>query len=372
MSDLLHEDIVGEEEDFSFFEDPIIEDKKDEEDVQTDETVSELDVEETKAEWLSSFNESTGGSYESVEQLKSFLDEYTSLREKVAQIEANNTQTQSFDIEGLKEKLSQIKDPQEFFANDVELKKNLLLKSNPNVNGEVAGKIFDIDLEKADPVDIIVLDTLLKHKRVKGGEAGAKAYVLNKYGLDEGFNWEDLSMADETAINIAAEEAAQHIASVRESVTLPEKQDFTKLLEGLQPKQEAEFDMTPWEGKIEEVLALAKEFSVVDEDGTIYTEPIDQAFIKDSVEVINDTIKKGKIEPTPENIKTMAEEVKKAYFAEDPETIVKRVIKAKEAEWKEAMHKAVHNDTDPDKRINQPKKKATMSDAQIRKALGLI
>ena len=67
-----------------------------------------------------------------------------------------------------------LKDPKTFFSDEIEYKQNQLVKSNPTINREVARKAFEINVETANPLDIIALNMQLTHSKLTGGEAGAK------------------------------------------------------------------------------------------------------------------------------------------------------------------------------------------------------
>ena len=173
-------DVIGDEyEGFEILEgdtDKVIQEGSDdkEEDTseeKTDEVVEateEKTTEETSdlgtidASWFDQFNEQAGGKYSSVDEVKSILDEYHVLKEKVDSIASNDAQTglSEEQVTKLKEYIEKVK-PESFFANDVELKKNLLMKANPNVNGEVAGKVFNIDFKSANPLDVIALNMVV-------------------------------------------------------------------------------------------------------------------------------------------------------------------------------------------------------------------
>lgn len=383
------------EEDYSGFE--VVDDKTEadtsSEDTETTEETTEDDTEvqtETKTEetttevsdetvnLLNSFNEKTGLSYASFDEVKAIMEEYSTLKEKVSQnggekLTGGISEQQKAKLKEAYEKLN----PKAFFANDTELKKNLLMKSNPNINGEVAGKIFDMDFKSENPLDVIALNMALKHSSIDGGVAGALEVVLEDFGISDKSELEDLSRVQKNKIKIAAEEAASQIASIRDGVSIGEEFDIDSLLSEIGTLQNTaeQYDMTPWNGKIDDVFKMAKNFELKDDNGgVLYTEPIDETFFKEGAkEVVEELIREGKVEPTQENMQIIAEELQKEWLIENYQSVMKRQLKAQERKLKEQFHKEVHNDVDPDKTTSRPKTnlKNTSPDV-IRRALGLI
>lgn len=343
---------VGEPEIGIISEDPIVEtpettSTETESTIET-ETAIVPETQETETQnsidWLKAFNEATGGNFSTVDEVKSKFGATT------PQEEDNGLKTE-FDTlkakhERLIEEYKKNTDPYGLFKDEIELKKNLLMKSNSMVNGDVADKLFNIDLEKGDPLDIIALDLRLNYKSIKSGDA-AKDYFKANHGIDAD-SFEDMTDAQRMIIDIEAEKAAKNIATLRSSVEIPQARSMEDILAEVSLTPQAEYDMTKWDGKIEEVVKAIKEIKVDVGDFT-YSEVIDDEFKEGLTDVITETIKKGKIEPTKENIELLVHEAEVAYKSEKFDLILKRAIAQAEVRFKEATHKAIHNDADPDK-----------------------
>jgi len=112
--------------------------------------------------------------------------------------------------------------------------------------------------------------------------------------------------------------------------------------------QEAPYDMTKWDGKIDNVVNSLKEIKIDVGDFT-YTEAVDKEFKDGLAEVVKETILRGKIEPTAENIAALVKEAEMAYKTENFDSIVRRAVNQAKVSWKEQTHKSIHNDADPDK-----------------------
>ena len=156
------------------------------------ETKTEKQTQTETSDWFSELNKSFGTNYSSVDELKSVLGEYGSLKEKVSKIDDFDTLSSRLEkVEKernlLIEKYRELKDPQSFFADDVEFKRNQLIKSNPSINGEVARRALTMDLGTANPLDIIALSMQLTHSKLSGGEVGAKEAFLLSKGIDVQF-----------------------------------------------------------------------------------------------------------------------------------------------------------------------------------------
>jgi hypothetical protein len=302
------------------------------------------DPAEVKTEWLTEFNSTFKTSYGSVDELKTIFDIPTPPEE-------NNAPNAEF--EALKQKHEFLineyrkKDnPLEYFSNEVELKKNLLMKSNPKISGAVAERLFDIDTEKGNPLDIIALDLMLNNKAIKSEEA-AKSWFKANHGIDED-SFEDMTEIQRMTIDIEAEKAAKNIMSIREGVVVPTTKSVDEILAeatfGVQP----EYDIKVWDGKLDSLVKSISEIKI--EDGEFsYSELIDDEFKAGLSDVIKETIIKGKINPTPENIAALRKEAEDIYFLENKASILRRAVNQAQVKMKEEIHKSIHNDADPDK-----------------------
>ncbi len=311
-----------------------------------------LKGDEPSFDLLSELNKTLDASYGSIDELKSQIDASTSQEELNGLKETKEALEKKVNI--VLEKYKELQDPESFFESEAAFKKSLLLKENPTLNRDVAEKIFTVDLESSNPLDIIALDIMLKHSKIKGGEAGAKEWFLRKNGIDaEDFNWDDLTLAQQNDINIAAEDAANSINTLRDNVKKPEapKEIEELMAEWEAQSKEPEFDMTPWDGKVDDIVKNISTYEVKDSETgeVLYSEAIDEEFKEGLNEAIRDAISKGKIEPTPENIKEITAEAYKIYAAENHESIAKRMIKEMKLRQAEENHKTLHNDVDPDK-----------------------
>lgn len=342
-------------------------------DTSTDSQEEPTDSPETKTEptnndWFLEFNKSINGNYGSLDEVKSILDEFGSLKDKVSKIgdyeavlQEKAAVEKTRDL--LIEKYRELKDPKTFFSDEIEYKQNQLVKSNPTINREVARKAFEINVETANPLDIIALNMQLTHSKLTGGEAGAKEMFLVKNGIDVeigdsgNIDLSELTRAQVNLINLEAEEAARNIVRVRDSVQLPEPSGEVEELiqKWIAEKEVPQFDVKKWDGHIENVIKAVDVFEVKEGDDVLYSEPIDSEYKSDLADVVRDTIIQLRLDPTPENIKTLADGIKKDYAVENMPQIMKRFKSFTELKIKEAVHKELHNDADPDKGLTNTK-----------------
>lgn len=296
------------------------------------------DVPETS--WFDTFKKETGTEFENIDTLKEALKpkenpEYETLKAK---------------HERLIEEVKKIQNPKDYFNNDTDAKKYQFLKEHPTVSGEAAGKLFSLDLDKSNPLDIIAVDLMMNHKSLSSEEV-AKNWFLRKQGIDpEDYNWDDLDEFQKTDINIAAENAVKNITSLRNSVVMPDSKTIDDILSDVKP-----FDMKQWDGKVENLVSSVKEMKIEDE-GLVYSEKIGDDFRKEVTEFINAAIKQDKLEPTEENIKNLGKQAMDVYFLENKNSIIKRIVDQEVKKAKEDFHKQIHNDADPDKmQMTKPK-----------------
>ena len=307
--------------------------------------------EEPTFDLVSEINKSFNTNFGDVEALKSVLgantlpEENNAFKTQYSELEAKHNK--------LIEEFKKLNDPLSLFGDEFEVKKNALIKTNPALNKDVAGKVLSIDLQNDNPLDIIALDMMLKSKVFKSGE-DARALFLKQNGIDVDFAVDDLDVTQKLSIDLAAEKAAQNIEAMRSSVTIPQAVNIDQILSEVTYTPTPDFDITPWNDKVAPLVESIKDFEVKDEHGDVlFTEIVDDEFKQGLNEVIIDTIKVGKMQPTAENIKALADEAIRIYKMENFDKIVRRVKAQIEAREAEKYHKMIHNDQDPDRQTHQ-------------------
>ena len=296
---------------------------------------------------VSEVNRSFNTSFGDVEALKSVLSNN-------APPEENNAfKTQFSDLEAkhnkLIEEFKKLNDPLSLFGDEFEVKKNVLIKNNPTINKEVAGKVLSIDVQNDNPLDIIALNMMLTSKVFKSGE-DAKALFLKQNGIDVDFTPDDLDVTQRLSIDLAAEKAAQNIEAIRGSVTVPQSVNIEQILADAKYEPEPDFDITPWNDKVAPLVDSVKSFDVKDENGVVlFTEVLDEEFRKGLADVMKNTVVVGKIAYSSDNAKALTDEAVKIYQMEYFEPILKRAISQVRAQEADKYHKLIHNDQDPDR-----------------------
>ena len=296
---------------------------------------------------LQEVNKYLGREYKAVDELKTIIEEYDQLKDKVAK-------TGDYDIvkakfEKVLEEYKKL-DPKGLFSDDLSLKASMLIKENKGINRDVASKVFDIDLETSNPIDIITLDLMLKNKSLRSGEV-AKNYFLKTNGIDvDGLD--EMDEFQKVVVNVAAEKAAANILELRNSVTVPDFQKtIDEVLAEVTPtsKEEVVFDTTEWESKLPDVVKDIKTFEIKEAGDVIYSEAIDEDFKAGVADAILEAVKTGKIKYSKENVEKMIQEANDFYWVQNRAAITKRIQSNAELKARESLHKEFHNDTDPDK-----------------------
>jgi len=375
---LVNEDeILGDDEGGGFFiDEPVVvvpDPIETKDDVVVDVIVDDKPKDDTApvvvpTNWLEEANKSFGTTFSTVDEFKSILDGYTSLKEKTSKIDQYDALKTGFD--SLVEEYKKL-DPKNLFSDEVEYKANILRKGNPSINGEVASRIFTIDVEKENPLDIIALDQMINHKSIRSGEV-AKTYFLKQNGI----HVDDLADLDEfqkLTINVAAEKAAKNILSLREQVSIP---DFTATVQELVSKaavartDEPAFDASVWDGKLGAITSSIDKIEIKDGDKVIYSEAVDAEFRDGFEEVLKEAITINKLSPTPENEATLRKNALDVYFNENRDFIIKRAIKATELRLTEEFHNKTHADVDLDKADTSQKPKPVGKTTDLMKEWG--
>ncbi|MHB8871068.1 MAG: hypothetical protein ACYC5G_01250 [Candidatus Doudnabacteria bacterium] len=362
---MLDDEILGDDDGSGFFiDEPIVPEVKPiETEVKTDEIKTDVEVkpietdkpEPTATNWLEEANKSFGTDFKTEEDFKSILDSYTSLKEKTSKIDQYESLKGSFDrvVEEYK-KL----DPKNLFTNEVEYKANILRKENPSINGEVASKVFTIDVEKEDPLNIIALDQMINHKSIRSGEA-AKTYFLKQNGIDVD-DIADLDEYQKMTIDVAAEKATKNILALRNQVSIPNFQatvDEILSNASIAKVDEPTFDASVWDGKLGAITSSIDKIEIKDGDKVIYSEAVDAEFKEGFEEVLKEAIVINRLSPTPENESTLRKNALDVYFNENRDSIIKRAIKATELRLTEEFHNKTHADVDLDKVVDGQKPK---------------
>lgn len=295
--------------------------------------------------WFDALKKETGIEIESIDKLKETLTNSGKKEDDEAKTQYDTLKAKH---EKLIEEFKKTQNPKDFFNSDTEFKKNLFLKENSSVRGEVADKLFNIDLDKSNPLDIIAVNLMLDHKSLSSGEA-AKNYFLRKQGIDpEEFDFNELDEQQKMDIDIAAETAVKRISDLRNSVVIPDSKTIDDILADVSIEKEKPFDIGKWDGKVDDLVKSVKEIKIED-GGLVYSEQIGNEFITEMAGYIKNAIVQGKLEPTKENIESLREQMKDVYWLENRPAIIKRIVDQEVKKVKEELHKEIHNDTDPDK-----------------------
>lgn len=325
-------------------------------------------IPESNSGWLSEYNKAFNTNFGSVDELKSNSGTITPPEQNEAlQAEFDALKVKQ---EKLIEHLKQSNNPLEYFADEKQLKANLLVKSNPNLNKGVAGEVFDINLETANPLDIIATEMMLTSKVFKSKE-DAKSLFLKQEGIDSDLDFSEYDAVQRMAVDLRAEQAAAKIAQIRDSVQLPTSRSMEDILAEVSVPTEAPYEMTEWNGKIPTIVESVKEVVFKDDAGNIlYQEAVDAEFREGLDEVIEETIKARKLKPTPENIEALRLQALDVYKLENLDKIAKRLIAKTEARLSDEYHKKYHNDVDPDKGFQAPPS-STGRTSNLLKILGI-
>jgi hypothetical protein len=294
-------------------------------------------------DFLTQFNTELKTEFKSSDDIRDLLE----AKGKLETSSASEKQLKE-DNKSLRDQYKKLVDPKESLGlSDNDYKRHLLLKENPELNGDVASKVFDTDLTAMPPIDLIVLNWMLDHPGINSGDA--KEFVERKVlNLEEDYNTSDFTSIQKTDINISAQNAANRIAALKDKVVIP---DFNKNIDELigvdrEAAKAEEIDYSLWENEIPALSDKVKAFEVKDGEDILYTEEVNKEFVEGIKEDIIAFVKENKMKPSEENLKQVTEEIQNAYKLTNLPAIMKRFKEQLTAKFEEAKHNDNHNDTD--------------------------
>lgn len=231
------------------------------------ETITETTTTEQPEFNIEHFNKRFGKEFKSEDELKSIFD----LPTKVSELETKASELVKLkaEYEALQQKHNEVGkwvDPKKFFANEELYKTNLMLKKYPDKDISVMTKVSTMDVDKADNIDLLIMNELLQNPKIKGGEAGAKELVANELGIDleDKTTWDQLA---ENKIIKAATKIREDFKNLQKvEADLPI--DVDKMKSDLISQETSKFENNKkeWNPLINKALSDFKELTIYDKN----------------------------------------------------------------------------------------------------------
>lgn len=316
---------------------------------------------EQPAEWqfnAEEFNKQFETEYDSPDTLKEDLKDVKELRTKYSQLETDKSELQNKYEEALK-----ANDPMQYFANEEEYKRQLILKKyGQEVNPAALNMIVSADLATLKDMDVLVLGEMVRNPNVIGGESGARELIYDRLGIDPEEDQSSWSTLQKNKIASAATSIRNDLNKLK-NVEIPERVDFetqsaAKAQELKQQRQELE---GKWDKATSKMLDGFKEFTVQDEvDGNktdVFTYAIPEAFIPEAKADVLEFMAEQGLEPTQENIEKAMEYVQERFVRENFQNMLLTYGNEIRSKVTEEKDKEVNN-PEPPKDTQKPEEQA--------------
>jgi hypothetical protein len=131
----------------------------------------------------------------------------------------------------LEDSVLETQDPLSYFANEDEYRRQLLLKSNPDLNASEINKLFGSDIDKLDPVQTLEMQLAIQNPEFTKEEIGE--YLKKKYDYDP-----EVDTKPPADMTLAAKEAKKELNKLKTSVEIPKKVDLVAMRENKQKEFE--------------------------------------------------------------------------------------------------------------------------------------
>lgn len=305
-----------------------------------------IELDEDKGATVDQINKALGTGFENIDELKSSL---------------NNNELQK-KLDQLKEDYNELKgkaDPRQFFVNDEEYKRQLILKKyGQNVSPNLLNKIVSADIDKMGDVDVLVLDKVIRNPNIHGGEQGAREMILHKLGIDtedvdNPSGWSDLQ---KNIVSDAAHQVRNALRKIRD-IEIPEVKDFDAEREqARQEQQENEKQLkSGWQEKAAGIVDGFDKFSLFrdndkGEKEKYFSFDVGDKFKKDIIPQVVDFFSKNSLEPSKENIEYAKDFMHDVFWKNYGDEIVQAYGKDVETRVKEEINRKRDNPAPPNRK----------------------
>jgi len=271
---------------------------------------------------------------------------------KVSQDEYGLTKKQfdelSTKYESEKEALKFI-DIKKYFANDKLYKTNEMLKKYPDKDISTMTEISNMDLEKADNVDLLVKRARLNDSDIYKGmdDSQVKEVIADSLGsidLDEPDSWDNVTKAK---IAKAAKEARIEFKALQD-IELPVPVDVEKVRQEFASKEKERYEQTKsqWSPIVDKMVANFTELVIPDEEGKElykYTPELNDGFKAEISKYVDFLAYTG--QPLNEStITEVLESIKGRYIVKELPKIMKAHALKVSTEVEDKWHNKVNND----------------------------
>lgn len=155
-------------------------------------------------------------SFKSVDDLKKKVTLADDLQNKYGELEKKNQQ--------LQEQLLKNTNPLNFFADENEYKKQMLIKKHPDLNRSALSRVISKDVDNMDPLAAIKNRMMLEHGDIFQSEAEVMEAIADKYDVDfSEESLDDLPSVKRNKIKLEAKEAKKYFKQLSEEIEMPEE-----------------------------------------------------------------------------------------------------------------------------------------------------
>ena len=325
---------------------------------------------ETQVAYLTDFNKRFETSFESEDTLKSSLKRLAELKDLDDLRVTSKQLTEKLAVaEKEKEQLKNSLNPKDFFVNEDEYKRQMVLKKfGSDVNPDVLGKIITTDFKKASDLEMLILGKWFETPSIEGGYEGAKELVYDGLNIDDD-NPEEWSTLLKNKIHNAATSVRKNLSQIKD-VDIPdwgakekEKQQNDQQLAAVQ-----EQSRQSWTGLINQELAGMNKFDVYDQNDkgekeVIFTYDVGDDFKKSVVQQVVDFMVGQGLEANSDNLEEAIDYVSEHFIAENLPGMIRAAIKDTETRVSEKLKAEYDNpvkprkDTTTESKADEEKKK---------------
>ena len=310
-------------------------------------------TEPVQTDYISSLNTKFNTSFKSDDDLKSVIE--TASKAQALQEQLKEFETLKSDIEYYKSGVN----PLDYFSNEDAYRVEQFKKTNPDKDPFIAAKLFSLDLNKANDLDLLVQFELLGG--MADSEADARILLENKYGIESDSEPKDWTNLTKAQVKRDAIIARREVGDLKSSIKLPDKIDLASKREAEQTAlaQKAELLKKGWSDVVPKMMTDLKEVAITDTDKdgkeeVLIKYAIDDESKKQMGEEVMDYLISNHKEITEENIKEAAVGIQQQYALRNFAKILKAYHTTLATELDRKKDEETHNPNPPKTEVKPP------------------
>jgi hypothetical protein len=300
----------------------------------------ETKAEPTKTSWIDEVNKTYGLDYKSADDFKAVLERAKKVDEYEPKFKSYEESESKYkkQIEDLQSSLN----PLSYFSSQESFIAEQLRRQYPDKSPLILQEVVTSDSKKMSDLDVLIKSQMLDTPDLIGGEAGARDYIIDKYGIDHDTPQEEWSVTTRNKIKIEANQKRKEWEELKSKVQLPkvmtaeEKEAQAKAL-----KDEKLNKVKP----LKESFAKFDKFTEKVDDNTIFEFNVPDEYKQEAATMVESFFVDAGLDVTEENVATINKLVRAMLLENHFKQIYKTIEGDVETRMRAERDKLLNNTT---------------------------